>query len=64
MGDGLLMKPIEQQQTNNLDKEWIALMIAARNLGFTLEEVREFIRKGDFSEFNSPQSIHNQRRES
>ncbi|CAM3898642.1 anti-repressor SinI family protein [Lederbergia lenta] len=53
------MKSIEKVQSSSLDEEWVSLMIAAKNIGFSPEEVREFIRKRDSSRLNNPH-IHSQ----
>ncbi|WP_248926015.1 anti-repressor SinI family protein [Paenibacillus hamazuiensis] len=44
----------------NLDENWVSLMIAARDLGLTTEEVRQFFRE---CEQNDEESIRYTERE-
>ena len=33
-----------EQSTNRLDSEWLELILMAKQIGLTIEEIREFLR--------------------
>ncbi|MGF3103678.1 anti-repressor SinI family protein [Rossellomorea sp. DUT-2] len=39
------MLTTENTCENKLDKEWIELIIEARNLGISIDEIREFLNR-------------------
>lgn len=42
---GLAVSVTKSMDTQQLDKEWIDLILAARNMGLSLEEVRAFLKE-------------------
>ncbi|WP_152608279.1 anti-repressor SinI family protein [Halalkalibacter okhensis] len=40
------MQGQSNEQSSELDKEWMKLIESARNIGMTIEEIREFLAKG------------------
>ncbi|WP_102273919.1 anti-repressor SinI family protein [Cytobacillus massiliigabonensis] len=45
------MDSMKNVQHKELDKEWIALILQAKQLGLTAKEVRAFITQGTESKF-------------
>ncbi|MCP3740515.1 anti-repressor SinI family protein [Rossellomorea sp. BNER] len=39
------MNSVEGVPRENLDEEWLSLILTARQIGLTIEEVREFIKQ-------------------
>lgn len=44
-----------QYESNTLDPNWIHLMVAAKQIGITVEEIRQFLRQSS-PEKNKPES--------
>lgn len=42
-----MIEVMEFSQTNLLDQEWIELMIEAKQLGLSFEEVQQFLQNGN-----------------
>lgn len=40
----MIIKPVEETQSRKLKDEWVALMLIAKQIGLTPDEVRKFIR--------------------
>ncbi|WP_233713637.1 DNA-binding anti-repressor SinI [Lederbergia citri] len=43
----------EKDYINEMDKEWLTLILEAKNLGFKKEEIRDFFRKKEIKELIS-----------
>jgi DNA-binding transcriptional MerR regulator len=44
------MNAIKGKYRETLDEEWVALILSAKQIGLSIEEVREFIKKNQVME--------------